>query len=286
MRLRSYRPRLPPELIEYIIDYLHDSPSALRSCARVCRDWVAPSRFHLFYRREIILTSSRTVPLKIRQLLEFLQGSPDIARYIREFHLAMGYYPMLRMPDSDWPQVDTALSHLLGMLTQLRKLYLYGIPFTGLVPDTRAAFRALFALPCLVHVDVRFIKVAELEHFTTLLCSPLKHLSVSLPVEEQFPSIRAKDEAVELQERSPCRLEYLHSNNAVFMHWLLGAQTVIDISTIRTLDARCNSKRMEGLLARLIRRLGPSLEDLTIQLPYMKDWGAPFLTYLVIIRFD
>ena len=282
MRLRSYRPRLPPELIEYIIDYLHDSPSALRACARVCRDWVAPSRFHLFYRREII--STRPVPLQIRRLLAFLGRSPHIAFYIREFVFSV--YSKWRMPNSDWRQVNAALPYLLGMLTQLRKLVLYGIPFAGLVPGTRAAFRALFALPCLVHVDVIYIKVAELEHFTTLLCSPLKRLSVSMPVEEQFPSIRAKDEAVELRERSPCRLEYLHSNNAVFMHWLLGAQTVIDISTIRTLDARCNSKRMEGLLAGLIRRLGPSLEDLTIQLPYMKDWGAPFLTYLVIIMFD
>ena len=70
------------------------------------------------------------------------------------------------------------------------------------------------------------------------------------------------------------------------LHWLLGAQTVIDISTIRTLHAWCRSRHMEGLMARLIRRLGPSLEDLTIQLPYMEDWGAPFLTNLVMIRFD
>src|SRR5277367_3583084 len=100
MRLRSYRPRLvlPPELIEYTIDYLHDSPSALRACACVCRDWLAPTRFHLFYRREI--TPDRfpaTVPLQIRQLLQFLQGSPDIARYIRDFYFSVRG-SMFRMP--------------------------------------------------------------------------------------------------------------------------------------------------------------------------------------------
>src|SRR5271170_735515 len=135
MRLRSYRPRLvlPPELIEYTIDYLHDSPSALRACARVCRDWVAPSRFHLFYRREIIPNETGIVSLQIRALLEFLQGSPHIAFYIREFHFSVGWSPI---PDSDWPQFNAALPHLLGMLTQLRKLVLLGIPFTDLVPDT------------------------------------------------------------------------------------------------------------------------------------------------------
>src|SRR5271156_4226647 len=98
MRLRSYRPRLvlPPELIEYTIDYLHDSPSALRACARVCRDWVAPSRFHLFYRREI--TPTRT-SLRTCKLLEFLQGSPHIACYIREFHFSVEYSYMSKMPD-------------------------------------------------------------------------------------------------------------------------------------------------------------------------------------------
>src|ERR1700722_8604956 len=284
--------RLPPELIDYTIDYLHDSPSTLRACACVCRAWVAPSRFHLFYFCEIAPTITSTVILDTRKLLEFLQGSPHIALYIREFHLFVGYGSRT---DSIWPQLDATLPHILGMLTQLRKLVLIEPPFTSLAPDTRAAFRALFALPCLVDVEVRYLKVAKLEHFTTLLCSPLKRLSVSVDSdlsEQQFVSspeeIRAIDEeikAVELQERSPCRLEYLHSNSAVFMHWLLGPQTAIDISTIHTLHACCNLKDVERLMARLIGRLGPSLEDLTIELP-TEDWGTPFLIYLVIIRFD
>jgi len=290
MRLRSYRPPFPRELIEYTIDYLHDSPSALRACTRVCRDWVAPSRFHLFYHRKITPAGRSTVLLQIRRLLEFLQGSPHIAFYIREFYFSVGYG---YVPDSDWPQLDATLPHLLGMLTQLRRLALIGIPFTSLVPDTRAAFRALFALPCLVDVDVGILKVAKLEHFITLLCSPLKRLSVSLPFDQRFTfnpeEICAIDEeikAVEFQERSPCHLEYLRSHSSVFMHWLLGAQNMIDISTIRTLHAHCDPKHMEGLMARLIRRLGPSLEDLTIEEPRLKDWGAPFLIYLVIIKFD
>ena len=281
--------RLPLELIEYTIDYLHDSPSALRACVRVCRDWVAPSHFHLFYRRSIVPTDESTISEQIHELLQFLQKSPHIARYIREFHFSAGCDPMFRIPD--WPSLETVLPHLLGMLTQVRKLVLSGISLTGLIPDTRAAFRALFALPCLVDVEVRVLRVANLEHFTTLLCSPLKRLSVSVSLlDEVRPNpedIRAIDEeikAVELQERSPCRLECLYSSNPIFTHWLLGAQTVIDISTIRTLHAWCKSRHMEGLMARLIRRLGLSLENLTIEVP--SYYGAPFLIYLVGIRFD
>ena len=290
MCLHSYRPPFPPELIEYTIDYLHDSPSTLRACACVCQAWVAPSRFHLFYRREIAPTRTSTVPLQTGDLLEFLQGSPHIAFYIREFHFYVGYGSRT---DSDWPQVNPALPHLLGMLTQLRKLILCGIPFTSLVPDTRAAFRALFSLPCLVDVDVQYIEVAKLEHFTSLLCPPLKRLSASVFLQQGFgytpEDIYMVDEevkAVELQKRSPCRLEYLYSDNPMLMRWLLGPQTVIDISTIRTVDALCSPEHMEGLVARLIRRLGSSLEDLTIRFPRINEWGAPFLIFLIIVRLD
>jgi len=272
------RPPFPLELIEYTIDYLHDSPSTLRTCAHVSRAWVAPSRFHLFYRCE-------TTQTEISELLEFLQGSPHIARYIREFHFSTGYPPILY---PDFEQVDAALPHLPGMLTQLRKLVLTGIPFTDLVPDTRAAFRALFALPCLVDVHVRDLRVTKLDHFTNLLRSPLKRLVVTelIPNQEDICAIDEEIKAVELRERSPCHLDFLLSDSPVFMHWLLGAQTVIDISTIRTLGAPCGPKHMEGLMARLIRRLGPSLEDLHIQPPNIEDWGALFLIYVVIIGFD
>src|ERR1700722_16089604 len=102
MRLRSYRPpfQFPLELIEFTIDYLHDSPSTLRACARVSRAWVAPSHFHLFY-------CHKTTPTKIRNLLKFLRGSPHIARYTREFHLSAGYS---YAPNSDWPEVDASLT--------------------------------------------------------------------------------------------------------------------------------------------------------------------------------
>ena len=281
--------RFPPELIEYTIDYLHNSPSTLRACACVCRAWVAPSRFHLFYRRKIIPDrGTGIVSPKVHQLLEFLQGSPHIAFYIREFHFSRGYGPWPRRRPRDWHPMETVLPQLLGMLTQLRKLVLGGIPTTDLIPETRAAFRALFALPCLVDVEVRHLEVAKPEHFTSLLCPPLKRLSVSVSwvedLEFEPEDIRAVDEEVKDQKRQPCRLEYLHSDSTVFMHWLLGPQTMIDISTIHTLNAWCGPG-ME-VTARLIRRLGSSLEDLTIQVPRIFQWGALFLIFLVIVRLD
>jgi hypothetical protein len=39
---------VPQELAERIIDYIHDDPPALRSCALVCHSWLKHSRIHLF----------------------------------------------------------------------------------------------------------------------------------------------------------------------------------------------------------------------------------------------
>ncbi|KAF7299925.1 F-box domain-containing protein [Mycena chlorophos] len=41
-------PSLPPELIDYIVDFLHDDPFALRTCSLVCRALVPAARFHAF----------------------------------------------------------------------------------------------------------------------------------------------------------------------------------------------------------------------------------------------
>jgi hypothetical protein len=246
--------QLPPELIDYIIDYLHDSPSTLRTCARVCQAWVEPSRFHLFYCVDILKPriSSRNVA---DSLSELLRRSPNIALYIREFHLSM------ESRFNFQSALECILPHLLGKLTRLRKLVLLGIPFTRLWSDTRAAFRALFALPGLVHVEVRALKVRKPEHFTSLLCPPLKRLSMDMDLDKfaiRPEDLRAVDEevrAVELQKSSPCRLEYLRSGSSMFVNWLLGAQTVVDISTIRTLDAWNTGPPM----VRLIRRLASKI---------------------------
>ncbi|KAJ7112082.1 hypothetical protein C8R44DRAFT_882490 [Mycena epipterygia] len=40
--------QLPQELVEYIIDFLHDSPRDWPACALVARSWVYPTQSHIF----------------------------------------------------------------------------------------------------------------------------------------------------------------------------------------------------------------------------------------------
>ena len=41
-------PYLPPELLDYIVDSLHDDPNALKKCCLVSKSWVPRTRKHLF----------------------------------------------------------------------------------------------------------------------------------------------------------------------------------------------------------------------------------------------
>ena len=45
-------PRLPPETLDYIVDFLHDQPKTLKQCCLVTKSWVPRTRMHLF--REIV----------------------------------------------------------------------------------------------------------------------------------------------------------------------------------------------------------------------------------------
>ena len=41
-------PHLPPELLDYVVDFLHDTKYALRNCCLVSKSWIPRARQHLF----------------------------------------------------------------------------------------------------------------------------------------------------------------------------------------------------------------------------------------------
>ena len=75
---------LPPEILDLIIDHLHDEPTTLRACCLVCKPWVPRTRIHLFDR--VRFSSSRPT-LKL-----WMEAFPDPfnspARYTRTLLLA------------------------------------------------------------------------------------------------------------------------------------------------------------------------------------------------------
>ena len=41
-------PHVPPEISQYIVDYLHDDPETLKQCCLVSKSWVPCARKHVF----------------------------------------------------------------------------------------------------------------------------------------------------------------------------------------------------------------------------------------------
>ena len=76
---------LPPELVDVIIDFLHDEPRALKNCALVSRSWLLSSRYHLFH------TYTITDRLKAQNCIIFFKITPDVAAQIRNLEVKRGF---------------------------------------------------------------------------------------------------------------------------------------------------------------------------------------------------
>ena len=68
---------LPPELVDRIIDFLHDQPKALAACSLVARSWTVTSRYHRF--GKVVLSSDDNW----EEFDRLLKISPTIIHHIR-----------------------------------------------------------------------------------------------------------------------------------------------------------------------------------------------------------
>ncbi|KAF8480618.1 hypothetical protein JB92DRAFT_2611097, partial [Gautieria morchelliformis] len=68
---------LPGELIDQVIDHLHDDSPSLRACCLTCRAWAPSARFHIFH--DIVLSEAE----RADALAVHLETSPHISPLVR-----------------------------------------------------------------------------------------------------------------------------------------------------------------------------------------------------------
>jgi len=68
-----HRSHLPPEILDCIVDHLHDEPETLKQCCLVSKSWVPRSRKHLFAN---ILFYTRRHPRAWKEAFPDLSRSP------------------------------------------------------------------------------------------------------------------------------------------------------------------------------------------------------------------
>jgi hypothetical protein len=127
-------PSLPPEILDFIVDHLHDEPTALKACCIVSKSWIHRTRAHLFARIEFCARNSiklwkkafpdpstspahHTRYLLIRGILA--AACEDTCGWIRAFHNLIH----LQLEGSGWKYRDTFVP-FHGLSPTLRSLHL------------------------------------------------------------------------------------------------------------------------------------------------------------------
>jgi len=107
-------PTVPPELSDYIVDYLHDDPRSLAACCLTCRDWLPSARYHLF--SSIVLHSAQSCEAFAR----LLEPSPHLGFYVRELNLTkLGAKTQVGSPKAE--------KHLPSIMTRLQLVQTLGV---------------------------------------------------------------------------------------------------------------------------------------------------------------
>ena len=116
---------IPPEIVDRIIDYIHDDPKTLMVCSLVARDWIPSAYFHLFAKLSLF------TPDDCVRLTELLNFSPSPLHYCQE--LTTGLMDDFRksphpLGSMAFVQPLLKLFKQMDPFTSLHTLHIRGIP--------------------------------------------------------------------------------------------------------------------------------------------------------------
>lgn len=146
---------VPIEIVEVIIDHLHNDKETLKACSLVSRRWVFSARYHLVY------------PIKlhhknITDFLDLLQ-SPclKIAPSIRDLSF------LSIVPERNW--IPSALSTIEKHLTHVESLTLHGVRWSRLDSTTTSSFFRGFQ--SVTHLTVKAGAFSSFSQCVEFICS-------------------------------------------------------------------------------------------------------------------
>ncbi|KAG6828892.1 hypothetical protein H0H92_006398 [Tricholoma furcatifolium] len=299
-------PRLPQELVDHIIDQLHDDFTTLSTCSIVCHAWRPTSLFHIFSTLALKVTPNVAPSDLCRRLYHLLSSSPSICSYVRELDVLEGSQlgtqvaPHVALAGSQstiWVTTDRTLPHIFRKLTHLRRLDFGAqsatIQWSRMPPSAHNAIRQMFSLSSLTNIRLAFWNFTSFWDLSSLLsCSTaLRCLTLSNITFGHQPGSDVPGSPLvlsDLQEEvalgsapRQCRIESLtveHVHSAEFGDWLLGPESAIDLSSLREL--RIALFNDIDFVKRLVARAGGALEHFHFKMgesdPHRFDLNANF----------
>ncbi|KZT71036.1 hypothetical protein DAEQUDRAFT_764260 [Daedalea quercina L-15889] len=144
-------PRLPPELLEIVLDHLHDHAATLGTCALACRAFAHIARFHRFHAVKVDSTA-RAIGLR-----ELLAPSEDLGSLIQSLKL-VGYY-------------STSISELLLYLPSLHGLVELRLSRFTFTPDSTDHALLALEFPALRRLHLHSCEAFLYRNLTALVSS-------------------------------------------------------------------------------------------------------------------
>ena len=136
-------PRLPPEILDHIVDDLRSTKAALRNCCLVSKSWVPRTRKHLFASVKF---------LSVRGLKSWKEKFPDPSssptRYTKALHIGSSVIMAGGAEVGDWIRGFPHVGHLaMGSRDLLIEEPHAFVPFHGLSPAIKSLRVAFAAIP-------------------------------------------------------------------------------------------------------------------------------------------
>ena len=147
---------LPPELLDLIVDHLHNEPTTLRACCLVSKSWVPRTRRYLFARVVFVTPTCFIESWK----LAFPHPSNPLAHHVR----TLVFRGLDNCGFSTTALAAPGVSHWIRTFYRVEKLYLnflwrndYKVSFTQL-----HGFSFILKSIYLVHVSISLSKIFDL----------------------------------------------------------------------------------------------------------------------------
>lgn len=248
-RRRCIAHYLPPELIDMVIDFLHNDRPSLLACSLVCRSWLPESRVHLFHTVHVQTVRSALPSENVSFLIRKLAWGPR------------------KEPFLDSARWCTGLDILAPRLTCLRSLALTKLIVTP-IRRTKQRFAILGAeMPTVERLRIADCDFGSLPSFVAFLQAfpGLAHLELkevenwSSEADPAYSSPSAKWDGPRLESLSCALL-----NSWPFIDWLLTTNTPRILQKLVYSILEPSIIRNTGALADLLRSCGDNLRELTI----------------------
>jgi hypothetical protein len=266
--------QFPQELVDIIIDALHDDTHTLKICSVVCKKWTHRCRIRLLHTITFDLTSptlaTRDTPDdvvrdKFTFFQKFLTSSPGLIRHIRSVELRN-----LQWRNEKWEDAFGVIASILRSLHYVERLILQNLRWYHCPGSLKDAISSLLQQPTIGHVELSAFAVRERSSLIRLLTYPtnLKVLHMKrIECRDYHRGDERTDEPTALGVRELQALYIDATHCSCLFDWLLTTKSSLNLTGLTTLHISDGCRPV--FAERLLRLASPSLEHLELGIGYM-----------------